>query len=122
MLPDLLINTTLVWEPAAVFYDLLIAVFKSLVPLVVFIIYIMVTFIFLFYTFGQHQLIFDYYTDINMDDMEGGIVREYAGPNAYNPYYMEHTDPEELEEGQKPNPNYDPEAAEEAQARSLTTI
>ena len=47
MLPDLLINTTLIWEPAALFYDLLIAVFKSLVPLVVFIIYIGFTFVFL---------------------------------------------------------------------------
>jgi hypothetical protein len=77
MLPDLLITTTLIWEPAASFYDLLIAVFSSLVPLVVFIVYIGLMFLFLFYTAGQHQLVFDFYTALNLDDMEGGIIREY---------------------------------------------
>ena len=77
MLPDLLINTTLIWEPAAIFYDLLIAVFKSLVPLVVFMLYMGMTFVFLLYTLGQHQLSFDFYTDVNLDDMEGGIIREF---------------------------------------------
>jgi hypothetical protein len=77
MLPDLLINTTLIWEPAALFYDLLIAVFKSLVPLVVFIIYIGFTFVFLFYTLGSHQIQFDYFTDPNLDAMKSSMLREY---------------------------------------------
>ena len=77
MLPDLLINTTLIWEPAALFYDLLIAVFKSLVPLVVFIIYIGFTFVFLFYTLGSHQIQFDYYSDYNLDALESSMLREY---------------------------------------------
>lgn len=80
MLPELLINTTLVWEPAGMFYDLLVAVFKSLVPLTVFIGYISITFIFLFYTIGQHQLTFDFYTATNLDDMEGGIINEFDPP------------------------------------------
>lgn len=83
MLPEILINTTLVWEQAGMFYDLLVAVFKSLVPLTVFIIYISITFIFLFYTIGQHQLTFDFFTDLNLDDMAGGILREY--PDGYEP-------------------------------------
>lgn len=78
MLPELLINTTLVWEKAGEFYDLLMAVFKSLIPLTVFIGYISITFIFLFYTIGQHQLTFDFLTDLNLDDMAGGIIQEYS--------------------------------------------
>jgi hypothetical protein len=78
MLPDLLKNTTLVWEEAAIFYDLLVAIFTALVPLMVFIIYIVTTFVFLFYTIGMHQLEFDYYTVVNLEDMEGGIVREFV--------------------------------------------
>lgn len=78
MLPSLLITTTLVWEPAAIFYDLLMAVLISLMPLTVFIGIIFVTFIFIFYTIGQHQLTFDFYTDYFLDDMAGGIIREYV--------------------------------------------
>jgi hypothetical protein len=78
MLPSLLITTTLIWEPAAIFYDLLMAVLESLMPLTVFIGIIFVTFIFIFYTIGQHQLTFDFYTDYNLDDMAGGIIREYV--------------------------------------------
>lgn len=78
LLPDLLKNTTLVWEEAAIFYDLLIAIFSALVPLAVFIVYIVFTFVFLFYTLGKHQLTFDFFSDENLDDMEGGIHREYS--------------------------------------------
>jgi hypothetical protein len=74
MLPDLLTNTTLVWEPAAVFYDLLLAIFNALVPLVVFIAYICGVCICLFYIIGQHQLRFDFFTETNLDDLAGGTV------------------------------------------------
>lgn len=77
LLPDLLIKTTLVWEPAAMFYDLLGAVFSSLIPLVVFIGYIGVTFIFLFYTIGQHQMTFDFHSDENLASMTASMNREY---------------------------------------------
>lgn len=81
LLPDLLKNTTLVWEEAAIFYDLLIAIGQALVPLAIFILYIVFTFVFLFYTIGKHQLTFDFFSEINLDDMEGGIVREYPNGN-----------------------------------------
>ena len=38
----------------------------------------MTTVVFLFYTIGMHQLEFDYYTVVNLEDMEGGIVREFV--------------------------------------------
>lgn len=77
LLPELLKTTTLVWEEAAIFYDLLMAIAQALVPLAVFIVYIVFTFVFLFYTIGKHQLTFDFFSDVNLEDMEGGIVREY---------------------------------------------
>ena len=77
LLPDLLINTTLVWEPAALFYDLLQSVFSSLIPLVVFLFYFGMTFTCLFYTIGMHQLTFDFRSNENRDDIESGIIREH---------------------------------------------
>lgn len=90
LLPELLIKTTLVWEAAAQFNDLLKAVFSRLKPLTIFVLYICVTFIFLFYTIGKHQMTFDFNTDYNLASMESTMVREYddgSNDTAYEERY-----------------------------------
>lgn len=56
---------TLVWEKASEFVDLFGEVGVALIPFMVFLVMYMFTIFLAFYMFGQHQVGFDYYNEMN---------------------------------------------------------
>lgn len=63
-------SLTLVWESASVFVDLIAEVVLALIPFAIFLSLYLFTYFLAFYMFGQHQVGFDYYHEVNQDDIK----------------------------------------------------